>query len=55
MQLVYKNDEVQQPVIFSNIKENQNLLHMRIFNTHTNNPYNKVFTWSQPEKLHLHV
>jgi hypothetical protein len=38
--------EVQQPVIFS-IKKNQNPkpLHMHTVNTHTNNPYNKVFTW----------
>ena len=36
-----KNDEVQQPVIFPTIDENQNPWHMHIFNIHTNIQQNK--------------
>jgi hypothetical protein len=36
-----KNDKVQQPVILSNIHENQNLWHMHICIIHTNIQHNK--------------
>jgi hypothetical protein len=38
-----KNDQVQQPVIFPNIDENQNPWHMHIFSIHTNIQQNKRF------------
>jgi hypothetical protein len=44
MEYCLKNDQVQQPVTFSNIKESQNPLIMYVFNIHTNILYNKVFT-----------
>jgi hypothetical protein len=37
----FKNDYVQQPVIFSNMNENQNPWHMHIFNIHSNIQQNK--------------
>jgi hypothetical protein len=36
-----ENDYVQQPVILTNINENQNPWHMQIFNIHTNIQQNK--------------
>jgi hypothetical protein len=47
-----KNDKVQQPVIFSNINENQNPWHMHIFNIHTKIQKNKrLLTQKLWEKL----
>jgi hypothetical protein len=37
----HKNEQVQQPVIFPNIDENQIPWHMHIFNIHTNIQQNK--------------
>jgi hypothetical protein len=50
--LFLKNDQVQQPVIFSNNSENQNPWHMHILNIHTNIQQNKrIFTLKLWEEL----